>query len=429
MLSSRRDVLRAVAASFAGAAAGCSPARAGRAAREDGRVVVRFWYAYGDKVRQVLLGLVDRYNASQDRVVVRPVHQGDYFEALAKLRTAIVAGSAPALSHVVLEVLPYLDGAGVLEPLDDYEGVRDPAFIPALTQAGSFADGQRRELVGIPFNRSTPIAFVNARLLEAAGVAPPDTWDALIEAAHRLTGKTPGGDDRWGFEVPISWWYWVALVGQAGGTIVDPDGRITLGGEAGAEALRFWQRLVWQERVMRPPPGRDYQAWQSTNESFLRGRVAMMWSSTAYVRYLEDNASFPVRAAPLPRFRRASVPTGGTMFVLVRSAPEEEKRAAWDFVRWMCRDEQTIAWSTATGYMPVTHTAVERLGREGWYARHPNDRVAYDQLVAVDPWPWSPPLFRVERDIVEPRLEDAVLMGRDARAVLEEARDDAARPA
>ena len=52
--------------------------------------------------------------------------------------------------------------------------------------------------------------------------------------------------------------------------------------------------------MMRPPPGRDYQAWQSTNESFLRERVAMMWSSTAYVRYLEDNARFPVVAAPLP---------------------------------------------------------------------------------------------------------------------------------
>jgi sn-glycerol 3-phosphate transport system substrate-binding protein len=155
----------------------------------------------------------------------------------------------------------------------------------------------------------------------------------------------------------------------------------------------------------------------------------MMWSSTAYVRYLEDNASFPVLAAPLPRYRRASVPTGGTMFVLVRSAPEEEKRAAWEFVRWMCRDEQTIAWSTATGYMPITRTAVDRLAREGWYRRHPNDRVAYDQLGAVDPWPWAPPLFRVERDVVEPRLEDAVLTGRDARAVLDEARDDAARPA
>jgi sn-glycerol 3-phosphate transport system substrate-binding protein len=179
---------------------------------------------------------------------------------------------------------------------------------------------------------------------------------------------------------------------------------------------------------MRPPPGRDYQAWQSSNESFLQGRIAMMWSSTAYVRYLEDNARFPVVTAPLPRMAKASVPTGGTMFVLMRPAPLEEKMAAWDFVRWMCEPEQTIAWSTRTGYMPVTTPAVERMTDRGWYARHPNDRVACDQLAAVDPWPWAPDLFRVERDIVEPRLEEAVLTGRDARELLDEARDEAARP-
>ena len=227
--------------------------------------------------------------------------------------------------------------------------------------------------------------------------------------------------------MPISWWYWVAMVGQAGGRVVEPDGRVSLGGAAGEEALRFWQRLVNVDRVMRPPPGRDYQAWQSTNESFLRERVAMMWSSTAYVRYLEGTARFPVVAAPLPRRVRASVPTGGTMFVLMRAAPEEEKRAAWEFVRWMCEDEQTIAWSTRTGYMPVTRSAVERLTATGWYARHPNDRVAYDQLAAVDPWPWAPDLFRVERDVVEPRLEDAVLTGRDAGEVMAEARAEARR--
>ena len=149
------------------------------------------------------------------------------------------------------------------------------------------------------------------------------------------------------------------MVGQAGGRIVEPDGRVSLGGPAGEEALRFWQRLIEVERVMRPPPGRDYQAWQSTNESFLRERVAMMWSSTAYVRYLEGTARFPVVAAPLPTRVRASVPTGGTMFVLMRAAPEEEKRAAWEFIRWMCEDEQTIAWSTRTGYMPTTRSAVD----------------------------------------------------------------------
>ena len=44
---------------------------------------------------------------------------------------------------------------------------------------------------------------------------------------------------------------------------------------------------------------------------------------------------------------------------------------------------------------------------------------------SVEPWPWAPELFRIERDVVEPRLEDAVLTGRDARDVLQEARDEA----
>jgi sn-glycerol 3-phosphate transport system substrate-binding protein len=355
------------------------------------------------------------------------VHQGDYFECLAKLRTAIAAGAAPSLSHVVLEVLPYLARAGVLEALDGYEGASAIDFVPELAQRGSFGEGGDGPTYGVPFNRSTPIAFTNERLFERAGVTPPATWDTLVETARTLTIRS-AGETTWGFEVPISWWYWVALVGQAGGRVVETDGRVSLGGTAGEEALRFWQRLVQTERVMRPPPGRDYQAWQSTNESFLRGQVAMMWSSTAYVRYLETNARFPVVAAPLPRRVRASVPTGGTMFVVLRGAPDEEKRAAWEFVRWMCAPEQTMAWSTRTGYMPVTRTAVDRLAESGWYASHPNDRVAYDQLGAVAPWPWAPELFRVERDVVEPRLEEAVLSGRDAREILAEARDEAARP-
>lgn len=390
-------------------------------------MVVTFWYAYGDLVRRVLLDLVDQFNAEQTRVLVKAVHQGDYFEALAKLRTALAAGVAPTLSHVVLEVIPYLARAGVLEPLDGYDGATDLSFVPALAQGGSFAGSVSEPLVAVPFNRSTPIVFANRDVLDREGASLPRTWEELALLARKLTRRGAGGDTRWGFEVPISWWYWVAMVGQAGGSLVEADGRVSLGGLAGERAIRFWQRLV-RERSMRPPPGRDYQAWQSTNESFLQGRIAMMWSSTAYVRYLEKNARFPVVAAPLPRDVRASVPTGGTMFVLLRAAPDEEKHAAWEFVRWMCATDQTIAWSTRTGYMPTTRPAVERLVESGWYASHPNDRVAYDQLAVVDPWPWVPELFRIERDVVEPRLEDAVLRGRDARELMAEVREEAARP-
>ena len=43
--------------------------------------------------------LVLRFNESQAEHFVEAVYQGDYFEGLAKLRTAIFAKAAPSFSH------------------------------------------------------------------------------------------------------------------------------------------------------------------------------------------------------------------------------------------------------------------------------------------------------------------------------------------
>ncbi|MCW5833804.1 MAG: ABC transporter substrate-binding protein [Labilithrix sp.] len=411
---------RALVAGGAALAAGCRR----RERDERGRVRLRFWYTLGGRNREVLLEIIRRFHAAQDDVRVEATYQGDYFESLAKLRTAIAAKAAPALSHVVAEVVPYLARANTLEPLDAYPGMKEIPFVPALGQAGAFRGGGRAPLYGVPLNRSTPLMYCNGELFAKEGLRPPETWDELRLAARALT--RPG--ERWGHEVPISWWFWVALVGQAGGEVFDADGRPTLGGEAGERALRLWQDLIHRERVMRPPPGRDYDAWNVTNQDFLGGRAAFIWTSTAYIRYLEDNARFPVVAAPLPRDVRASVPTGGTFFVVVRQAPDEEKAAAARFLRFFCEAEQAAYVSTRTGYLPTTGPAVDKMRADGFFAAHPNDDVAQRQLASVDPWPWEPMLFRIERDIVDPRLEEAVLLDRDARAVLDHARALAARP-
>jgi sn-glycerol 3-phosphate transport system substrate-binding protein len=391
-----------------------------------GRVVVPFWFSYGGKNREVLLDLLRRFHAEQGDVWIDAVYQGDYFEALAKVRTALAAGAAPPLTHVVAEVVPYLAEAGVLEPLDAYREVRDVRFVRALAQEGAFAlpASGARPLWAVPFNRSTPIMFVNGDVLSREGVAIPKTWDELRDAARRLTSRTP---TRYGFVVPISWWFWFAMMGQAGGTLIEPDGRATLGGEAGEKALWFLQELVHRDRSMRPPPGRDYNAWSAANQDFLAGRTPILWTSTAYVRYLEENASFRVVAAPLPRDVRASVPTGGTLFVVLRSAPAELKAAAARFLGWMSGAGPSATFATRTGYIPVTEDAISNLRREGYYGRYPNDDVAVAQLAAVDPWPWATTLFRVQRDVVEPRVEDAVLRDMNAKEVFAEARIAAAR--
>ena len=418
----RRKVLAGLA--LAAATAGC-----GRSLRDaSGRVRVRFWHSLGGRNREVLLEIVRRFHASQDEVVVEPVYQGDYFESLAKLRTAVAAKAAPALSHVVAEVVPYLARAGALEALSGYPGTteRELGLVPALAQSGAFrARGPAPPLYGIPLNRSTPLAFANGELFAKAGLRPPETWAELVETAKALT--IPGGA-RWGHEVPISWWFWVALVGQAGGAVFDEEGNPTLGGDAGTRALRLWQDLVHRHRAMRPPPGRDYDAWNVTNQDFLAGKAAYVWTSTAYLRYLEDAARFPVVAAPLPRDVRASVPTGGTFFVLVRHAPDAEKEGAARFLRFFCAPEQATLLATRTGYLPITEAAVLRMRSEGFFAKHPNDEIAQAQLAHVEPWPWEPRLFRIERDIVDPKLEEAVLLDHDAGAVLAQARALAARP-
>lgn len=379
---------------------------------------VALWFSYGGKNREVLLDLVERFNTSQKRYRVVPTYQGDYFEALAKVRTALAAGLAPALTHVVGEVIPYLAEARVLEPLDGYEGAKQLGFVRGLAQEGSYLGGERQPLWGVPFNRSTPIMYMNGALLGQRAI--PTSWGEMRELAQALTSKEQG--QRWGYEVPISWWFWVAMVGQAGGTVVAPNGEATLGGEAGVKALRLWQRMVHEDHSMRPPPGRDYNAWQVTNQDFLAGRAAFIWTSTAFLRYLEENAKFPVIAAPLPSDVQAAVPTGGTFFVMLRQAPQKEKEAGWAFLRWMSEPKQAMEWATRTGYMPVTEAAVQELEQRGFYEKHPNDRVAYRQLAAAQPWPWAPTLFRVQRQVVEPRLEVAVLKNLDAAAVLEEAR-------
>jgi sn-glycerol 3-phosphate transport system substrate-binding protein len=412
---------RALLGGGAAIATGCT-----RPVRDDrGRGRLRFWYTMGGRSREVLLEIVRRFHASQDEVRVEAVYQGDYFESLAKLRTAIAAKAAPALSHVVAEVVPYLARAGTLEPLDGYPGMKDIRFVHALSQAAAFrSGGASMPLYCVPLNRSTPLMYCNGDLFAKEGLRPPATWEEMRLMARQLT--RPG--ERWGHEVPISWWFWVALVGQAGGIVFDDAGRPTLGGEAGVKALRFWQDLVHRERVMRPPPGRDYDAWNVTNQDFLGGRAAFIWTSTAYIRYLEDNAKFPVVAAPLPSDVRASVPTGGTFFVVVKHAPEEEKAAAARFLRFFCEAEQAAYVSMRTGYLPITEPAVARMRTDGFFAKHPNDDVAQRQLVNVDPWPWSPALFRIERDIVDPRLEEAVLLDRDAASVLAQARARALLP-
>ncbi len=94
------------------------------------------------------------------------------------------------------------------------------------------------------------------------------------------------------------------------------------------------------------------------------------------------------------------------MFVMPRGAAPAAQEAAFAFLRWMMQPEQANSRRDADGLHPRLAPRPEVLRQDGYYAAHPNDHVAVDQLAHAAPWPWSPELLRVQREAVQPRLEE-----------------------
>lgn len=373
-----------------------------------------FWYSYGGRNREVTENMIKQFNESQSKYRIKGSFQGDYFQAIAKVRAAIVTKSPPTIFHSIPEVLPNLYESGILENLEPYAKGDNPTdlkdFVPGLTQDGYFDYvGKKVPLFAIPFNRSTPILYYNKDMLEQKGVKVPTTWDELREAAAKLTVRE--GDDVkvWGFEQPLAWWFWLGMVYQAGGRLTNETGTEAAFAEEGAEALQFWVDMVNKHKVMKRPPGKDYNAWEVTNTDFINQKVAMIITSTAFLSYLTDNSSFKIGTAFLPKRQRFATPTGGTFFVMVKDAKPEQKEAGWAFIKWMAEPEQTTYWSQNTGYMPVRISAVESPKMKKFYQENPNYAVAYDQLQHAVRLPFTSVLYEIQREHVHPNLEGPVV--------------------
>jgi len=384
-------------------------------AAAQGPLTTQFWYSFGGKNREVTEAHIKKFNESQTKYRIEGTFQGDYFQALAKIRAAAATKTAPAVFHVVGEAMPQLWQAGLFEPLDAYaagpNGTNLADYLPGQTQHTYFdyLGKPQPPTFALPFFRSTPILYYNAEMLAAKGIKVPGTWDEFRAAADKLTLREGAEVKVYGFEVPVDWWFWYALLHEAGGSLLSPDGKKAAFREKGTEALQFWVDLVNKDKTMKRPPGKDYSAWEVTNTDFLNGKVAMIFTSTAFLNYITENAKFKVGTAFLPGKAKQAVPTGGTFFVIAKDAPPAEKEAGWAFIKWMTEPAQTISLSKATGYMPIRSSAVASAEMQDFYRQNPNYKTAIDQLRTAQRFPFSPALFEIQREVIQPNLEAAVL--------------------
>jgi sn-glycerol 3-phosphate transport system substrate-binding protein len=92
-------------------------------------------------------------------------------------------------------------------------------------------------------------------------------------------------------------------------------------------------------------------------------------------------------------------------FVVVKQAPDEERRGSVPSLS--AGGAGHVSLDLAFRHPTLSSACVWR-----FFAKHPNDEVAQLETGSVEPWPWEPLLFRIERDIVDPREGGAADKGR-----------------
>ena len=160
--------------------------------------MAQFWYSFGGKNREVTEAHIKQFNESQSKYRIEGTFQGDYFEALAKIRAAAATKTAPAVFHVIGEAIPQLAAAGLFENLEPYakgaNGANLEDYLPGQTQHTYFdyLGKPPAPLMALPFFRSHAHPLLQRRHARGQGREGADHVGRAARRggqAHRARGQ------------------------------------------------------------------------------------------------------------------------------------------------------------------------------------------------------------------------------------------------
>jgi len=214
---------------------------------------------------------------------------------------------------------------------DEVAGEHFPAIIQNNT-----VDGR---LVGIPWFTDAGLLYYRTDLLEEYGFDPPATWEELEAAASAIQEgeRAKGRIDFWGYiwqGAPyegltcnaLEWIY-----SNGGGTIVSPDGYITINNPYALEAIGMASSWVG---TISPPAVIGFTE-EDTRSIFVAGNAAFLrnWPYVYALASEPESAirgTFDVKPLPAGRAEHSAATLGGWQLAVSRYTenPEEAAKVA-----------------------------------------------------------------------------------------------------
>ncbi len=353
MTFTRRDFLQlgggAVAGGYVLALTGC-----GGGGGQESSGPIRFSVmGTEDERKEYYADLSKAFQKQQDRKI-KPVYVS-WEQGQQKLTTQVGGGDAPDMSYLAGRWLAGFAEQGVLEPL---ESAVTEGFIQSAVDGGKF-DG---EVYGLPWGFSTRALFYRSDLFEKAGLEPPESWDAMLEAAKQLNDPDK---DIYGFGVAgledtataaqFMVWLWAA----GGDVLNESQDKAVFNSLEGVEALSRYAGLV-NDKISEP--GAITNGEGELHNLFRQGQLAMVITGP-WMRSLMESEESPIQmdekaaVMPVPAWKeQATVATVDTLSIFA----EGDTATATEFLKFASQDEWLFKYSQFSGQQPVKQSVAER---------------------------------------------------------------------
>ncbi|MBN9630785.1 ABC transporter substrate-binding protein [Leifsonia sp. TF02-11] len=355
-----RPALAAVTATVAAVAlalTGCAGQGSGGSnanTDQNGKITLSFWNGNTGPDGPAMQKVVDAFNASQSKVVVKNVTM-PWDTLYQKLLTGATSKGGPDIVALDFSRVPAYASQGLFQPIDDYYagGAHDTAKLPKTAIDASKYDGKN---YGVPVDIATTMMYYNKALFTKAGLdpnKPPTTWDEFAAMVPKLT-TTPAGaakPDQYAIALadhetvdmypPFLW--------NAGGDIVSSDNKKSeLDSPASLTALNFWVDLVKNKQAS--PIG---LSGADADKLFATGKAAIEingpWATTGYKQAGIDFGVVRPFAGPSGNAILADVET----MALPAKDDKATKEAAYQFMHYWTLEKSQKTWSEGSGFAPL----------------------------------------------------------------------------
>jgi sn-glycerol 3-phosphate transport system substrate-binding protein len=357
-------------------------------------VTIEFWHAMsGDRIA-LIEDIVSDFEEAYPDITVNAQYSGSYPETLNKLIAAVQSGNAPHIVQIYEIGTRLMIDSGVIVPVQDLLDQDDSYDVGVLLEPILNYYKVDGKLYSMPFNSSTALLYYNKTLFEEAGLdpnRPPQTYEELLEYSRILTKKDSRGNTvQYGLTWPTHSWIIEQLMAAADAPLVNNDNGRTarateavFNSEAGLKIFELFDQLNKEGLILNTAR----EDWNAAGQNFVSGRAAMNFFSTSDVKVfqegLESNGyELGTAFLPVPDISVSGGPViGGASLWLIDGHTDEETKAAWEFLKFVNREDQQIRWHQGTGYFPVRKDAIQRLHYEEFYAENPNYFTSLLQLL------------------------------------------------